>query len=165
MYLHISPEQKMKDCAWYARGFCKHGPNCKNRHTRQVACANYLTGFCPDGPNCPYGHPKFELPKEEMDQQNQSMQDKNKKKGMQHITCHKCGQQGHKAVSCPNTDSGGATTQPQPFQTRPQQQFQHHQQQQQHQQHRATRPIESVICFKCGNSGHYANNCPTRIRT
>lgn len=25
MYLHINPEDKMKECPWYARGFCKHG--------------------------------------------------------------------------------------------------------------------------------------------
>lgn len=25
MYLHIDPESKIKECAWYARGFCKHG--------------------------------------------------------------------------------------------------------------------------------------------
>jgi cleavage and polyadenylation specificity factor subunit 4 len=25
MYLHIDPASKMKECAWYARGFCKHG--------------------------------------------------------------------------------------------------------------------------------------------
>jgi cleavage and polyadenylation specificity factor subunit 4 len=25
LYLHIDPESKVKECAWYARGFCKHG--------------------------------------------------------------------------------------------------------------------------------------------
>ncbi len=29
MYLHIRPEDKMKDCLWFARGFCKHGRNIK----------------------------------------------------------------------------------------------------------------------------------------
>ena len=24
-FLHIDPESKMKDCAWYDRGFCRHG--------------------------------------------------------------------------------------------------------------------------------------------
>jgi hypothetical protein len=24
-YLHIDPNSKIKECAWYARGFCKHG--------------------------------------------------------------------------------------------------------------------------------------------
>ena len=30
-YLHIDPNSKVKECPWYARGFCKHGPNCKSR--------------------------------------------------------------------------------------------------------------------------------------
>ena len=25
MYLHIDPNSKVKECAWYNRGFCKHG--------------------------------------------------------------------------------------------------------------------------------------------
>ena len=31
-YLHIDPNSKVKECPWYARGFCKHGPNCKSRN-------------------------------------------------------------------------------------------------------------------------------------
>ncbi|KAI9352794.1 hypothetical protein BDR26DRAFT_204838 [Obelidium mucronatum] len=61
-YLHIDPNSKVKECPWYARGFCKHGPKCRNKHVRQAVCQNYVTGFCPKGPECPFGHPKFELP-------------------------------------------------------------------------------------------------------
>jgi cleavage and polyadenylation specificity factor subunit 4 len=25
IYLHIDPASKIKECAWYSRGFCKHG--------------------------------------------------------------------------------------------------------------------------------------------
>lgn len=25
MYRHVNPEDKVKECPWYARGFCKHG--------------------------------------------------------------------------------------------------------------------------------------------
>jgi hypothetical protein len=25
MFRHVSPEEKMRECPWYARGFCKHG--------------------------------------------------------------------------------------------------------------------------------------------
>lgn len=28
LFQHIDPESKIKDCAWYARGFCKHGEWC-----------------------------------------------------------------------------------------------------------------------------------------
>ena len=24
-FLHLNPEDKIKDCPWYDRGFCKHG--------------------------------------------------------------------------------------------------------------------------------------------
>ena len=61
-YLHVDPNQRQKECLWYARGFCKHGPNCRSRHVRSVLCPYYLCGFCPYGPQCEYGHPKYELP-------------------------------------------------------------------------------------------------------
>ncbi|XP_056406637.1 putative cleavage and polyadenylation specificity factor subunit 4-like protein isoform X2 [Hyla sarda] len=54
LFLHIDPASKIKDCPWYDRGFCKHGPACKYRHTRRVMCPNYLAGFCPEGPKCKY---------------------------------------------------------------------------------------------------------------
>lgn len=66
-FLHIDPEKKKKDCDWYARGFCKHGAQCKNRHVKKIACVNYLCGFCPDGSNCKFAHPRWEIP---IDQRN-----------------------------------------------------------------------------------------------
>lgn len=53
-FLHIDPESKLKDCPWYDRGFCRHGPHCKHKHVRRVLCMNYVSGFCPDGPNCKF---------------------------------------------------------------------------------------------------------------
>uniref|UniRef100_A0A3Q3W1M4 Cleavage and polyadenylation specificity factor subunit 4 n=1 Tax=Mola mola TaxID=94237 RepID=A0A3Q3W1M4_MOLML len=53
-FLHIDPESKIKDCPWYDRGFCKHGPDCRHRHTRRVICVNYLVGFCPEGKSCKF---------------------------------------------------------------------------------------------------------------
>ncbi|NXP41542.1 CPSF4 factor, partial [Leiothrix lutea] len=41
-------------CPWYDRGFCRHGPLCKYKHTRREMCANYLVGFCPEGPKCKF---------------------------------------------------------------------------------------------------------------
>nr|XP_033817361.1 putative cleavage and polyadenylation specificity factor subunit 4-like protein isoform X2 [Geotrypetes seraphini] len=55
-FLHIDPALKIKDCPWYDRGFCKHGPACKHRHTRRIMCVNYLAGFCPEGPKCKFVH-------------------------------------------------------------------------------------------------------------
>ena len=51
-FIHIDPLNKIKDCPWYDRGFCRHGSVCKNRHVRRVVCRDYLAGFCKNGPNC-----------------------------------------------------------------------------------------------------------------
>lgn len=90
-FLHIDPESKIKDCPWYDRGFCRHGPNCRHRHVRRVLCMNYLAGFCPDGPECKFVHPRFELPATDMNT-------KDGKKVL--LTCHFCGESGHKAMYC-----------------------------------------------------------------
>ncbi|XP_066917372.1 cleavage and polyadenylation specificity factor subunit 4-like [Clytia hemisphaerica] len=87
-FLHLNPEDKIKDCPWYDRGFCKHGPNCKNRHVRRVMCVNYLCGFCPEGKECKFSHPRFEV------------QIVEERKPFAHIVCHACGEQGHKSTHC-----------------------------------------------------------------
>lgn len=61
-FQHIDPGSKKRDCPWYDRGFCRHGPNCRHRHTLRVMCVNYLVGFCPLGPECKHVHPRFDLP-------------------------------------------------------------------------------------------------------
>ncbi|GAM18774.1 hypothetical protein SAMD00019534_019490 [Acytostelium subglobosum LB1] len=74
MYLHLNPEEKVVECPWYARGFCKHGPKCRHKHMKKLLCENYYLGFCPEGPKCKYGHPKFELPKEESEYRQQDIE-------------------------------------------------------------------------------------------
>jgi len=93
MYLHINPEDKMKECPWYARGFCKHGNRCRHKHVKRIACANYILGFCPDGPSCKFGHPKFELPADDIEQISSIRKTP--------VVCRKCGVLGHKASNCP----------------------------------------------------------------
>ncbi|KAL1921357.1 uncharacterized protein VTP21DRAFT_11073 [Calcarisporiella thermophila] len=128
MYQHIDPDNKAKECPWYARGFCKHGPHCRNKHIRAIACQNYLTGFCPLGPECPNGHPKYELPKLENEVTSSSnenaaysipemhngpiesprnpsqhhQQQPRQYRNIEDVTCFKCGQKGHYANKCPN---------------------------------------------------------------
>lgn len=53
-FLHIDPETKVRDCPWYDRGFCRHGPLCRHRHVRRVLCMSYLAGFCPEGSACKF---------------------------------------------------------------------------------------------------------------
>ncbi|NXQ34983.1 CPSF4 factor, partial [Alaudala cheleensis] len=53
-FLHVDATASTLGCPWYDRGFCKHGPLCKYKHTRRVMCANYLVGFCPEGPKCKF---------------------------------------------------------------------------------------------------------------
>ncbi|XP_053211393.1 cleavage and polyadenylation specificity factor subunit 4-like [Panonychus citri] len=90
-FLHIDPESKIKDCPWYDRGFCRHGPNCRHRHTRRLICLCYLAGFCPLGPECKFVHPRFDLPINDPTIQT--------KKGT--VICHYCNESGHKIYNCP----------------------------------------------------------------
>ncbi|NWI44637.1 CPSF4 factor, partial [Picathartes gymnocephalus] len=53
-FLHRDATAGTAGCPWYDRGFCRHGPLCKYKHTRRVMCANYLVGFCPEGPKCKF---------------------------------------------------------------------------------------------------------------
>lgn len=92
-FLHIDPETKIKDCPWYDRGFCRHGPNCRHRHTRRVACLNYLCGFCPDGPGCKFIHMRFDIPIPA----NSTDPSAPKKPG---VVCHYCNEVGHKIYTC-----------------------------------------------------------------
>jgi len=87
-YQHINPrDAKEAECPWFARGFCKHGAQCKRRHAVKVICINYMIGFCPDGPDCDYEHPKFELPMMDMSYV---------------VRCHYCQELGHKSDVCPS---------------------------------------------------------------
>src|SRR3990167_2504193 len=43
---HVAAEEQQKDCAWYLRGFCRHGPKCRHKHVKKEACIRYIYGFC-----------------------------------------------------------------------------------------------------------------------
>ncbi|EFA84764.1 CCCH-type zinc finger-containing protein [Heterostelium album PN500] len=215
MYLHLNPEEKVIECPWYARGFCKHGPKCRHKHVKKLLCENFYLGFCPEGPRCKYGHPKFELPKEEtesrqqdIEKQQQSqlqsqhhnqqiinqikqhhpngggggggppsmegqqqqqqqqlypqrgggggdkfMRDGRKPKGGIPI-CHNCGQTGHKSNQCSNPPNPEAA-------------FERQQGGGSNQGggagfNKPTVDLGTITCFKCFQTGHYANKCQNK---
>lgn len=63
VYRHVDGDGRRNECAYYARGFCRHGPRCRHQHVKRVACPNYLAGFCKDGPDCLFGHARLEIPR------------------------------------------------------------------------------------------------------
>lgn len=142
-FRHIDPESKIKDCPWYDRGFCRHGPFCKHRHRRRVFCPFYLLGFCPDGSTCKFTHPSFNLPIAEPRPQQQV-----RFTNLTAVTCHNCHERGHKATHCPHLPQTQGLSQVD--------------------QIGRTRIIDiltekknlsEITCYKCGERGHYANRC------
>ncbi|CEF63051.1 Putative cleavage and polyadenylation specificity factor subunit 4-like protein [Strongyloides ratti] len=166
-FRHIDPDSKIKDCPWYDRGFCRHGPFCKHRHRRRVMCPFFLAGFCSQGKECKDAHPSFAIPstdpKPKLFQPNYNPQS---------ITCHNCQGKGHKATYCPllinsqgnsikgnnvnmNTSISSTTTNNSNTPSGPQlgRTFQSHN------HNFDKRSLSEVTCFKCGEKGHYANRC------
>jgi cleavage and polyadenylation specificity factor subunit 4 len=136
-FRHIDPESKIKDCPWYDRGFCRHGPYCKYRHRRRIMCEAYMVGFCPEGLECPHFHPPNTLPPPEQP----TLLGFNKFTST--LLCHNCHERGHKANTCPHLPSNKilnvATKAAPTYEPRKQ--------------------LSDVVCFKCGTKGHYANRC------
>lgn len=146
-FLHIDPDTKRKDCPWYDRGFCKHGPVCKNRHVRRVYCPSYLLGFCPEGTGCKFVHPTFDLPMPS------DMKDQGSKKM---YICHSCGEPGHKASYCPKRTGPGG----QPYQTAGPPMSFSQKQAAEREQGQGMRKI--YHCHNCGEQGHKAIFCPKK---
>lgn len=164
-FLHIDPESKIKDCPWYDRGFCRHGPNCRHRHVRRVLCMNYLAGICPQGPDCKFMHPRFELPP--------PPEIKGDMPGKKPPVCHYCAELGHKASSCPQMPEEQRIILQKQEEAKykalgylkqglqpPPNLEEENKPVPQQQQRPPPRPLEEITCFKCGNKGHYANKCP-----
>ncbi|XP_058845799.1 cleavage and polyadenylation specificity factor subunit 4-like isoform X1 [Acipenser ruthenus] len=155
-FLHIDPASKVKDCPWYDRGFCKHGPLCKHRHTRRVICPNYSVGFCPKGAHCKFVHPKADLPTCPSEQHKHSSQPmelapapvmidmallaRHQNLLLQEITPfpHLSTTMSIVHYQLSRLQEAGTSTRG------------------------SARPIHLVTCYKCGEKGHYANKCGRR---
>jgi len=128
------------------------GPACKLLHEWKIACKNYINGFCPEGPRCKYVHPIWlPLPNENKDSHRQTW------------ICRNCNEPGHKIQFCRKlseedrdrirfqlqikngnlgiirTDSGDQFGGPR--------------------KRGPLKPLTEITCYKCGEKGHYANNC------
>ncbi|OZC10251.1 hypothetical protein X798_02841 [Onchocerca flexuosa] len=135
-FRHIDPESKIKDCPWYDRGFCRHGPFCKHRHRRRVLCPNYLAGFCPDGRDCKYAHPSFNIPPVDTTQILRA-------RGQYNIGI---------ATYCPHLPTQAQL----PLLDSSKVNAQISQELVALSEKKA---LSDVTCYKCGEKGHYANRC------
>lgn len=148
IYLHIDPEAKIPECPWYNRGFCKHGPDCKNKHIRRLPCYLFLAGFCPKGPDCELGHPKFEIPVIEKERNNgrddnpggqgRRMNQDSERPGMNTYNNYSRQNPNYHPGNPNNMNRNNNNNMIQPM-----------------------RRLEDITCYKCNEKGHYANHCTT----
>jgi len=95
---------RLKECPFYLKGYCKKGDECKLEHNFTPICQNYAYGFCPNGPRCDKGaHPKSLISESEdnifsLASPFLPMQYFNGPVDL--IICHKCGGIGHKFSDC-----------------------------------------------------------------
>jgi len=140
-FRHTDPESKIRDCPWYDRGFCRHGPNCKQRHIRRTICPNYLCGLCLDGEDCKFSHPLFSLPVP----QEKPFDIRN------NVQCYNCYERTHKVSNCPYLPSGLNPSTPA--------EFNRSRNYNAWNSNTERKDVSEVTCYKCGKIGHYANRC------
>ncbi|VDC07827.1 unnamed protein product [Peniophora sp. CBMAI 1063] len=145
--LYSHPREKRVECPDYKRGFCKLGPKCPRKHVRRVACQAYLNGFCPLGPECPKGHPKPQLP--QPSEYNPPPLPNQRDLGppppgygryadFDPTNARSGGGQNYGGGGSAGRSGGGEFSGP------------------------PRRNLDEVLCFKCGEKGHYANHCRNR---
>ncbi|KAI6137416.1 hypothetical protein F5141DRAFT_1041174 [Pisolithus sp. B1] len=138
--LYAHPRERRIECPDYKRGFCKLGPMCPRKHVRRVACQLYLSGFCPLGPECPRGHPKPSLPHPSA--YDTPLPSANRDLGPPPPGYGRYADYDRSnggGAGSAGTGSGGVAVPSGP-----------------------RRNLDDVMCFKCGEKGHYANHCRNR---
>ncbi|KAI8866340.1 hypothetical protein GQ42DRAFT_165567, partial [Ramicandelaber brevisporus] len=192
-FRHTDPVDRVPECPRYNRGFCPLGPECEYLHIRRVACEKYMAGFCPDGPTCRFAHPRWELALPQMTPPYNHLVIEKPELAVTRSTAPAASralppvvpvhmsQAAREAAAAANISNVQPQVKPQvkpmpqPHPQQQQQQYQQYQQQQQQQQghqmgqgnqgqQNKQRPLETVLCFKCNEYGHYANHCPQRGR-
>ncbi|KDQ16832.1 hypothetical protein BOTBODRAFT_106517 [Botryobasidium botryosum FD-172 SS1] len=139
--LYAHPKERKVECPDYARGFCKLGPTCPRKHVRRVACQNYMSGFCPLGPECTKGHPKPNLPPESA--YRPPSPPASRDFGPPPPGYGRYADFDRPFTNRPNNPGGGGgPAGDKEFVPR--------------------RNLDDVMCFKCGQKGHYANQCKNR---
>ncbi|KAG0708960.1 hypothetical protein DFH29DRAFT_889887 [Suillus ampliporus] len=136
--LYAHPKERRVECPDYKRGFCKLGPTCPRKHVRRVACQLYLTGLCPLGPDCPRGHPKPNLPPPRSYEPPSPPSNRDlgpPPPGYGRYADFDRGTMGPQVMSHSGGPNGGGPPR---------------------------RNLDDVLCFKCGEKGHYANHCRNR---
>jgi len=170
-FLHEYDMSKMPQCYFYAKFRACHAKDCPFRHTdpdwyatpssfdqgptsrnRQtpILCKNFLAGFCSAGSNCTNAHPRSALPSVS------DHGDQDTKKFV--VNCHYCGEEGHKVSQCSNLageqqDVHEQTRSRFPF-AQTQKRFQNPDR-----EWRRFKPLDEIVCYKCGDLGHFANKC------
>lgn len=152
LYLHVAPKAKIRECENYNRGFCLKGPACPKKHVRRTACPRYIAGFCPWGPDCRMGHIKA-TPPSTASRSNSPVQThkpltadeafgpRDRGAAMQGLEVNRRPMemnnvntmQGNPYDMNSNNNAGGMGGR--------------------------RRDMKTVLCFKCGETGHFANMC------
>jgi len=153
-FLHEYNLRRMPECWWYAKnGFCSAGEECLYAHPKgsQVECPDYNRGFCQLGPDCPRKHVRrviCQLYLNGFCPAGSSCPRGHPKPTLPPPSAYEPPPDAQRELGPPPSNFGRFDSN-QPFH-RPDGTFV------------PRRNLDDVMCFKCGQYGHYANQCRNR---
>lgn len=158
LYIHIAPEIKRRECELYRRGFCPKGPKCEKKHIRRIVCPYYIAGFCPLGRECNRGHPKSFTPSAESRRTTPVLTHRALPSieafggtGMPANELPIDTRTGRAIVSAADWAAAAAARRaPEAAAARD--------------AAARRRELSEILCYKCGEYGHFANACPNQNR-